>query len=446
MSFVHLVSSLLIVAVPAAIAADARRAAPPPSVDPDRIVNESYGFLREREPTMTEGEYALYEKVVPMIAAQPEFALRLLEGMVAEEQSSAAFEFVLGNVYFEQRRYAEAEARLLRAIEKFPTFTRAWDNLGILHFTREAYAEAVPCFTKVLSLGQNEPRVLGLLGYCQLRSGNPLAAEASYLQAYSRDPDNRDWIEGLLSTYLESRQYARAETLLLQLVRLKPGESRFWTLLANVLLEQGRRLEAIAQLEAGLSVEALDADGMLMLGDLHNEQKFFSDALRLYKRVAERQPVAGVERLLRYARLLIADARYPDAQRVLEAAETHVPDGQHAAVWHVYASLHQRLGEWSDAVTLLQKVVDQEPMNGRAFLDLGTAEEELGNASRAMIAYEAAARLDEAAYAANLKLANLHVRTLHFTEALAAIDRALALNRSPELLEFQARVRAMQPR
>lgn len=43
-----------------------------PAADPNRIINESYSFLKEREPEMTETEYALYEKVIPMISAQPD--------------------------------------------------------------------------------------------------------------------------------------------------------------------------------------------------------------------------------------------------------------------------------------------------------------------------------------------------------------------------------------
>lgn len=416
-----------------------------PTVDPDRIVNESYGFRREREPTMTESEFALYEKVVPMITAQPEFALRLLEGMVGEQDSSAAFEFVLGNVYFEQRRYADAERHFKRAIEKFPTFIRAWDNLGVLHFTREDHAAAVPCFIKVISLGESEPRVLGLLGYCQLKSGHPLAAEASYLQAYSRDPDNVDWIEGLLSTYLETQQYGRAESLLRQLGRLKPDQGRFWLLLANVLLAQDRRIEAIAQLETALSLGVLDAEGMLILGDLHAGQHLFQDVLRLYAMAAEQQPELGLERMLRYARALTTEARFADAQRMLEAAEAHAGSREHAAVLLGRADLHQARGEWAQALALLKTVVDADPLNGGALFDLGRVEEELGNESRALIAYEAAARLDGSAYAALLRAANIHVRALRFDEALAAIERALALNRSAELLEFQARVRAMTP-
>ena len=73
-----------------------------PKLDPKRIINESNSFLKQREPEMTAEEYALYEKVVAMLAGgNPQFALKLLEAMVNEKEApSPAFSFILGNAYY----------------------------------------------------------------------------------------------------------------------------------------------------------------------------------------------------------------------------------------------------------------------------------------------------------------------------------------------------------
>ena len=57
-----------------------------PKLDPKRIINESNSFLKEREPEMTEEEYALYQKVVTMLSSNPEFALKLLEAMMSDKE------------------------------------------------------------------------------------------------------------------------------------------------------------------------------------------------------------------------------------------------------------------------------------------------------------------------------------------------------------------------
>ncbi len=434
---------LLALAAPLWCAAK-KKEPPPPELDPNRIINESYGFLKDREPEMTETEYALYEKVIPMISAQPEFALKLLEGMVGEADSSAAFEFVLGNVYFEQKRYDDAETHFKAATTKFATFVRAWDNLGVLYFTTERYAEAVPCFTKAIILGEAEPRLFGLLGYCLLKSDNPLAAEAAYLQAFALDPKNSDWIEGLLNTYLGSQQYARAETLLRQLVRLKPKESRFWLLLGNVLLTQEHKLDAIATLEAALSLQVLPSEGMMMLGDLYAEQKLYADAVRTYQALTAKDAELGVERMVRFATALTGTADYDRAGQVLDAAAKVATGEQQVPVLQARAGIHLAREEWTEAQPLLEDIVSRDPLNGRALLDLGRTEEKLGHDSQAIFNFENAARIPENTYSACLYLANLEVRLQHFDEAIAYIDKALAVDKTSALQEFRARVTAMQ--
>src|ERR1035438_1936827 len=82
-----------------------------PKLDPKRIINESSSFLKEREPEMTEEEYALYQKVVTMLAANPEFAVKLLEAMTSDkEPPSPAFQFILGNAYYAANLNDKAEA------------------------------------------------------------------------------------------------------------------------------------------------------------------------------------------------------------------------------------------------------------------------------------------------------------------------------------------------
>jgi tetratricopeptide (TPR) repeat protein len=446
-AWIQLSALLLLLGAGASPACAAKKNEPPsPVADPNRIINDSYAFLKEREPDMSETEFALYEKVVPMITAQPDFALKLLEGMVAEADCSPAFEFVLGNVYFEQKRYPDSEIRFKRAIEKFGSFIRAWDNLGVLYFTTERYAEAVPCFTKAITLGGGEPRMFGLLGFCQFKAGNPLAAEAAYMQAYLLDSSNGDWIEGLLSSYLESRQFARAETLLRQLIRLRPRESRFWLLLGNVILSQERKLDAIAQLETAVSLEVLEPDGMMMLGDLYAEQKMHAEAVQTYQRLAAKSPALGVERMLRFANALTGEQKLAEAARVLEAVSPLASDTDRAAILQSRADLHQAREEWATAKPLLEQVIELDPLNGRALLDLGTIEEALGQDSRALLHFEAATQVEEEAYSANLKLANLHVKLQHYTQALECIDKALVLQKSSPLSEFRARVQAMVPK
>src|SRR3954469_5276237 len=118
----------------------------PPALDPNRIINDSYGFLKEREPQMTESEYTLYEKGGPMAKESPELVTQMLEGMISGPVApSPAFSFVLGNVYSTQNKFQPAEAHYRKAIDRFPEFQRAWGNLGLLYYNADRFEDAARC-------------------------------------------------------------------------------------------------------------------------------------------------------------------------------------------------------------------------------------------------------------------------------------------------------------
>ena len=100
---------LLVVSLAAALLGPAF--ASEPKLDPKRIINESNSFLKEREPEMTEEEYALYQKVVTMLSSNPSFAVKLLEAMSSDKEvPSPAFQFILGNAYYAAGENDKAEA------------------------------------------------------------------------------------------------------------------------------------------------------------------------------------------------------------------------------------------------------------------------------------------------------------------------------------------------
>jgi len=257
-------------------------AASEPKIDAKRIINESSSFLKEREPEMTEEEYALYQKVVTMLSSNSEFALKLLEAMMSDkEQPSPAFEFILGNAYYTVGMTAKAEARYLSAVRRYPSFLRAWSNLGILYYATERYADAVPCFSKAVVLGDRDSTTFGLLGYSLQKQGNLISAEMAYMQALSGDPSNVDWKEGLVSICIDGKQFTRAESLVKDLIRERPADSRYWFTYANILLSENRKLEATVVLETAVGTGVASVQELEMLGDLFARQAMVAEAAEI---------------------------------------------------------------------------------------------------------------------------------------------------------------------
>ncbi|HEX2855516.1 MAG TPA: tetratricopeptide repeat protein [Opitutaceae bacterium] len=427
-------------------AAGAAKDSAAPSLDPNRIINESYGFLKNREPEMTATEYALYDKVVSLIAARPEYAMKLLETMMGDKTpASPAFEFVLGNAHYATGKHELAITHYRRAVEKYPDFLRAWTNLGITCYAAGRHAEAVPCFNKALSLGDRAASTYGLLGYCLAKADNPLAAEMAYLQAFALDPDNPDWIQALAQLLVGTKQYARAEALVRQLIRLKPAESHNWMLHATILIAQERRIDAIAVLETATRLGALSNAGQLALGDLYAEQGFHAEAVTTYRATMENAPDAGAQRLLRFAQSLIATRKLSEAQRVLDTAPAAASRDTKVLYWETKAALSFANKDHSGARQALESVLELETLNGRALLGLGELHASGGNPTKARLLYEQASQLPAFAYQANLELASLALDAKDPRKSAAHLRTALSLQRSPALQDYLARVSALVP-
>ncbi len=415
-----------------------------PQLDPKRIINESSGFLREREPEMSAEEYALYEKVVTMLGTNPAFALRLLEGMMNDsEKPSPAFEFILGNAYYAAGDNAKTEASYKSAVERYPTFLRAWNNLGVLYYTTDRFADAVGAFSRSIALGDRDPTTYGLLGYSLEKEGNTIAAEVAYMQALSGAPGNADWQEGLLRLCVQGRQVERAEAIARTLIKTRPTEARFWLILANVLLTGQRKLEAIAVLELCAEAGVAKAEELTLLGDLYAEQGLHPEALAIYAKLLKPEPAAGEERLLRLARTLVGANRPADAEAALKALPATLSASGRITKLLLQAQLATNAKRWADARRDLQVILAEEPLHGPALVAMGAVHVGEGDDDRAVFAFEAAARVPDSTYRASLELANLELRRRNYAASVGHLQKALSLRHTDEVADYLARVRTL---
>jgi tetratricopeptide (TPR) repeat protein len=406
----------------------------PPDFDVGEFVNSSYNFLLNREPEMTRTEYALYEQVLPMIFKEPEVATVLLETMLADDDpESPAFSYVLANVYFSSERYDLAEKYFKAAIQQYPDFLRAWINLGFLYYTQERYAEAIPCLTKAISLGSQDPQVRGLLGYCLIETNNPLAAEAALLQAFAADPENGDWIEALLNLYLETRQFERAEPLIRQLIKLHPGEASNWTTYSSMLLSADRKIDAITVLETQKSLGLSGLNETLLLADLYVEHQLFPEALATYQAGFQIDAEVGTDRLLRYAQSLIRLGSLEKAERVLTALHEQDPSRQTMDELLTRAQLYQARGDSDRAMAVLEEILSKDPMNGNALLERGKLYAREANYPKAEFLYLQALKISDSAFEANIELANLALKSAHYQKGINYLRNALGIQPRPEI-------------
>lgn len=415
-----------------------------PEVDAKKRVNDSNSFLKEREPEMNSEEYALYQKVVAILTSSPELAVKLLEGMMNEKEApSPAFEFMLGNAYYTAGQPAKAETRYRSALTRFPSFLRAWSNLGILYYMTERYAEAVPVFSKAVSLGDREATTFGLLGFCLEKTGNLISAEMAYMQALGSDPKNINWKESLVRLYINQKQYGRAEPLVRTLIAEAPAEKRYWLMYAHVLLSERRKLKAIAVLEIAANGKVAGEDELALLGDLYAEQNLTAEAAGIYEHLLALHPESGESKLLRYAQVLTGAEKYRQASEVLKSLEGKLtPQGQ-LAFLQTKADLLAAQKRWPEARKELDALLKLVPLDGRALLSLGRAYAAEGDAAHATFAFESALRSPTTTYRASLELADIELKNRHYQKSAIYLEKALNLERTEAVANLLARVKTL---
>jgi tetratricopeptide (TPR) repeat protein len=419
---------------------------PADKADQNRIINESADFLKNREPEMTDGEYAFYEKIVAMLKIQPDFAIQLLQGMTTgKEHPSPAFEFVMGSAEYNAGHREEAEKHYRRAVEYFPDYQRAWTNLGVLYYGVERYPEAVTAFGKAVELGDATAETSGMLAYALQRTGNSVGAEMAYLRALSTAPEDADWIDGLGGLYIETRQYGRAEPLVRRLIELQPTEPRHWQDLAGLLLAQDRPTEAIVVLESARGLGVANEEMVVQLGDLYEQEHLHPEALGVYRDLIKRNPVAGTRLLIGAATAALEEGRQNEAAEFLATADKDVPAEQRGAFLQTRAELAVARKDWGAARRDLEEALAARPLSGPLLLRLGQVLKAAGADIAAREYLEAAGRSPGSAYRAHLELADLELSARHFRLCADQLEQALAVEKSAALQEYLAKIKKLIP-
>ncbi|MCW9050592.1 MAG: tetratricopeptide repeat protein [Deltaproteobacteria bacterium] len=132
-------------------------------------------------------------------------------------------------------------------------------------------------------------------GLEQLDQGNATAAEASFLQALSINPQLLEARLQLVSIFLGQQKLSKAETQLRQGLVVAPGNAQLRKQYARFLLNEERHAEAIASLRANPAPAiGQDLEYHALLAALLQETKQFTAAADLYARLLQLRPEQAV--------------------------------------------------------------------------------------------------------------------------------------------------------
>ncbi|MDQ8187166.1 tetratricopeptide repeat protein [Pelagicoccus sp. SDUM812002] len=400
----------------------------------------SYGVNSENEPSISEVESVVLEKVSKMFEVNTAYAQRMLETLVTDEAGvSATFNYLLANLYFENEEYLLAETEYKKAIEKFPSFQRAWNNLGVLLMRGEDTEQAMKAFSRSIELGDTSAGTYGRLAYCHYELKNFLSAEAAYTQAILHDPRNPQWLEGKVEVYMASERFEQAALMIDELITRYPGAPNYWLAQSNAYLALDKNKLAARNLEVVHKMGKAGSNELYQLGRLYSLLGFGELAFRRFEltdRLNERY-------LLESALVLQDRGETSTATSILNLLKKPVEEmspEDSSLYFRLQASLATNSGDSEKAIEYWERAREQDPLNGEHLLRLAALYLKQQQREKAYLLAERAEQDERTTFQALLTRSKLLVEDRKYSEAQQLLSKALQLQSSESLQNLYTRV------
>ena len=403
----------------------------------------SYGTLAGYEPTLSEEEKNKLRTLIKIIKARPEQAIKQLSEQIKDDDS-AAFDFILANLYFQEGDLVAAEKFYLQAIKKYPSFRRAYKNLGFVNIQSGDYISAINSISKSLELGDVDGRAYGLLAYSYLTQENYYPAEAAYRQAILMQPEVVDWKLGLARCLFEMGQYSDAVAIFETLITEDPNNTDYWLLQSNAYLGLDESLKAARNLEVVQRLNKADIQTLSLLGDIYMNNEMPDLALNAYLIAAELAQDEDLDLLIKSAKVLTLTVNYEQAETIIEKIRNDFSEKMDEAddleLLTYEAKIARAKGQDDLAASLLIQIIERDLLNGEAIIELAKYYADQGKIPEAITRFEQAQKIRKYERSALVAHAQTLVNNKEYDEALPLLYRALRIESDRNLKDYKDRV------
>ena len=388
----------------------------------------SYGFRAEVEPRLSPEEQQFYrDKIVPLLREDPTKAIPELESHIRPD-GSALFEYTLGNVYFQNEDFTNAVKYFEQATVKFPSFLRAWKNLGFALVRDGKYDESIIPLARTISLGGGDGKAFGLLGFSYMNAGKFVSAEAAYKQAMLYEPDNLDFKLGIVKCQVAQEDYDGALAMLDELINLHPDKETLWTIQANVYLQKQLPDKAAVNFEVLRRMDKATPENLATLGDIYMTQDAKDLALSAYMEAIEKDEWQHPARALRAADILTSRGAWDEARslftKIRSTAGGNLVAQDELKLLKLESKVAMATGQGEEAIKVLEQIIERNPLDGEALLLAGDYYARNGQPEKAEFRYDAAAKIQGFEADAFVKQAQLLVKSSKYALAVEALKKA----------------------
>ena len=387
----------------------------------------SYGFDTTLEPKVSTIERQELEKILALMASDTAAAETALVA-AATPTSSAVFDYTLGNLRFQKDDLVAADANYKAAVAKFPSFRRAWKNLGLIAVRQSRSDEAVKALSRVVELGGADGLTYGLMGYSYAALGEHTSAESAYRNAVLLQADLLDWKLGLTQSVLRQRKYGEAIQLCEELLGRFPDRADFWLIQASAYVGLGQPLKAAENYEVVARMGKATPASLYTLGDIYANEGLADLAARAYTSAVDADPAQAPARPMRSVEILAQRGATTQARALAvhlrKTLTGSLDDADAKKLLKVEARMAVAEGGGEEAVKALEGIVALDPLDGEALMLLGRHYAQANAPDRAIFYYERAEGIEAVEADARLRHAQLLVAKSRFQDAVPLLKRA----------------------
>ncbi|MCH8475150.1 MAG: tetratricopeptide repeat protein [Opitutales bacterium] len=375
----------------------------------------SFGARSEIEPSINREEEQVLQKVVDFLESEelPQ-AISHLQTNISES-SSAALDFTLGNLFWLEQNWTEAQKAYQQALQKFPDFLRAHQHLAMTLLQGENYEEAIRNLAKAHQLGGIDAQTFGMLGYAHGQLSRHRSAARSYEMALSLEPDSIPWQSGLIQAYLQMDRPEETISLINDLRQKDPKNPEYLRLQANNHLRQNQQDKAAAVMELLLLKGEVDSTLLLTLANLYSNRGLFNRAVELYLEASSDFGAQTIPSLVQAGQFLLQQNEIEKASSLLKEILTHEKTFSSEIrrnTTRLKADLAKAQGNYKKAQNLFLSLREEYPLSAQIHLALADLAQKKDNFARAKMHFERALAEPNAQERA--------IAHMHFAEYLAS--------------------------
>lgn len=350
----------------------------------DELAQEQYQAAIEADPKAEEPYLRLADLLID--SREDDRGREVIEAMVAAKPSDPERYIWAATFYADHQMYNEAIAATEQAIAE-ESYARYWAVLGDVYREAERHAEAVDAYRNALDLiPQNSDYHLGL-ARCLRESENEEDVEAEYLRAFELDRSDVTPLSELARWHAERGSLEQA----LAVFDLYPNRSELRFELGVFYREQGMYEESVDAFQQATNLDPEIAYYYGWLGVAYCDNGQYEISIPSFQKAIDLDPQTGWYHG-RLAQAYYELGSHEEALAELQQAVELDPNDSDAWAW--LGSLFYESNRLSDATDALEEAVALDNDIGWYHRRLGDCYRELGDYELARTEYERALELN----------------------------------------------------